>query len=203
MKGFIRKRGVFVAVLETTERSILAKVVADTAHLLGTRLDVELPFASEADPLAQLAWSAEGISEPTDPALARLLPNASEEEDLAAEFRRLTEGDLRAAKIDRLRMVWNTLRTPGERLEIAPERAMDWAAAFTDLRLVLAERLGIETDADAEEVYAEDAARRRGRHRGSDRDEMRAALSSLYLALTWLQESLLSVMTRDLGAAPE
>lgn len=194
MKGFARKRGVYVAHLDRTERVILSRVVADTALLLGTRLDVELP-AGEEDPLAGLAWSADGVAEPADPALARLLPNAAEDDEVAAEFRRLTESDLRAAKVDRLRMVWAALLAPGERLEVQPERAMDWAAALTDVRLVLAERLGVVTEEDAEAVYEAATSRRQP---STDEDEVRSALSSLYMALTWLQESLLSVMLRAL-----
>lgn len=194
MKGFARKRGVYVAHLDRTERVILSRVVADTALLLGTRLDVELP-AGEEDPLASLAWSADGVAEPADPALARLLPNAAEDDDVAAEFRRLTESDLRAAKVDRLRMVWGALLAPGERLEVQPERAMDWAAALTDVRLVLAERLGVVTEEDAEAVYEAATSRRQP---STEEDEVRSALSSLYMALTWLQESLLSVMLRAL-----
>lgn len=194
MKGFARKRGVYVAQLDRTERTILSRVVADTALLLGTRLDIELPSA-EPDPLASLDWSADEIAEPTDPALARLLPAASEDDGVAGEFRRLTESDLRAAKVDRLRMVWGALLAPGERLEVAPEKAMDWAAALTDVRLVIAERLDIQTDDDAEAVY--EAATRR-RRPGEEVDEVRSALASLYMALTWLQESLLSVMLRAL-----
>lgn len=194
MKGFARKRGMYVAQLDRTERTILSRVVADTALLLGTRLDIELP-AAEPDPLASLDWSADEIAEPSDPALARLLPAASEDDGVAGEFRRLTESDLRAAKVDRLRMVWGALLAPGERLEVAPEKAMDWAAALTDVRLVLAERLDIQTDDDAESIY--EAATRR-RRPGEEIDEVRSALASLYMALTWLQESLLSVMLRAL-----
>ncbi|GAB2619705.1 DUF2017 domain-containing protein [Pseudactinotalea suaedae] len=193
MKGFARKRGVYVAQLDRTERTILSRVVADTALLLGTRLDIERP-ADDDDPLAGLAWSADGVAEPSDPALARLLPSASEDEDVAAEFRRLTEGDLRAAKVERLRMVWGALLAPGERLEVLPERAMDFAAALTDVRLVLAERLEIQTDDDADAVY-QAATRRR---RSGEVDEVRAALASLYMALTWLQESLMSAMLKAL-----
>lgn len=193
MRGFARKRGVYVAHLDRTERTILSRVVADTALLLGTRLDVERPEADD-DPFAALAWSADGLDEPSDPALHRLLPSASEDDGVAAEFRRLTEGDLRSQKVERLRMVWGSLLAPGDRLEVLPERAMDWAAAVTDIRLVLAERLDIQTDDDAQAIY-EAATRRR---RSADIDEVRAALASLYMALTWLQESLMSVMLKDL-----
>lgn len=188
MRGFTRKRSGYVAHVDRTERRILARVVADTALLLGVRLDVEQP-EDDADPLAGLAWSADGVAEPTDPALARLLPSASEDDSVASEFRRLTENDLRSAKVERLRLVWGSLLAPGDKLEVRPERAMDFAAALTDVRLVLAERLEIQTDADAEAVYA--AA-------GGGPEDVRAALASLYMALTWLQESLLSVMHKAL-----
>ena len=192
MRGFARKRGLYVAQLDRTERTILSRVVADTALLLGTRLDIERP-EGDGDPLASLAWSTDGVAEPTDPALARLLPSASEDDGVASEFRRLTEGDLRAAKVERLRMVWGALLAPGERIEVRPEQAMDWAAALTDVRLVLAERLEIQTDEDAEAVYRRATGRRR-----RDDDEVRSALSSLYMVLTWLQESLMTVMLKEL-----
>lgn len=193
MRGFARRRGVYVAHLDRTERTILARVVADTALLLGTRLDVERP-ESDDDPLAALAWSADGLEEPNDPALHRLLPSASEDEGVAAEFRRLTETDLRAQKVERLRTLWGALLAPGERLEVPPERAMAFAGALTDVRLVLAERLDIQTDEDAEAIY-QAATRRR---RDAETDEVRSALGSLYMVLTWLQESLMSVMLKDL-----
>lgn len=192
MRGFARRRGVYVAALDRTERTILSRVVADTALLLGVRLDVESP-EDEVDPLAAHAWSTEGLAEPSDPALARLLPSASEDDGVASEFRRLTEGDLRAQKVERLRMVWGALLAPGEKIEVRPERAMDWAAALTDVRLVLAERLDIKTDEDAEAIYKAASRRRSG-----EPDDVRAALGSLYMVLTWLQESLMSVMLKSL-----
>jgi hypothetical protein len=192
VKGFVRRRSGYVAHLDATERAILGRVVADTAALLGQRLELE-DDADDGDPLAGLGWSESGIEEPDDPAVARLLPSASRDDDeISVEFRRLTEADLRMAKTDRLRLVWAGLRTPGEKLVVAPDAAMDWAAALTDVRLVIAERLGVSTDADAEAVYALAGAG------SSGDDEVRAALASLYAALTWLQESLLSVMTRDI-----
>lgn len=193
MKGFRRKRGLYVAQLDRTERTIMSRVVADTALLLGTRLDVEQ--VADDDPLAALSWSADGVAEPSDPAVARLLPSASEQDEVAAEFRRLTEADLRAAKVERLRMVWGALLAPGERLEVLPDQAMDWAAALNDVRLVLAERLEIVTEADAETVYKEVFAGRAG---DGEAAQVRSALASLYMMLTWLQESLLTVMLKAL-----
>jgi hypothetical protein len=58
---------------------------------------------------------------------------------------------------------------------------------------VLAARLGIETEADADHVY--DIADRHSTGDGEDVEaEIQAALATLYSALTWFQESLLQAM---------
>ncbi|MBK5250024.1 MAG: DUF2017 domain-containing protein [Actinomycetales bacterium] len=190
MRGFVSRRGEFVAELDQTERTIISRVVADTSALLGVPLRLGGPDAlPDPDSWARMSWSAEDVEAPTDPALARLLPVASTQDDgVAEEFRRLTDGDLRSAKTTRLRMVWDELRRPGEKLHVPKEHALDWAAALTDIRLVLAERLEIRDDDDAEAVYAStlDAE--------AEDDDVRSALAMLYSALTWLQESLLQVM---------
>src|SRR5699024_11920088 len=84
------------------------------------------------------------------------------------------------------------LRARGTKLSIDPDHAMDWAAALTDVRLVLSERLGIRTDADAEEVYA--LSSQQGSTDEGEEDEVRLAMASVYAAFTWLQESLTQVM---------
>src|SRR5699024_1412215 len=146
--------------------------------------------AQPQDPLQAMAGPAEGVSAPTDPALARLLPDASEDDDeLNAEFRRLTESDLRRTKVARLRTVWETLRRGEGQLRIPVQDGMDWAAALNDVRLVISERLEITTEAEAEAIQQRAA----GAVAGSE-DEVRQALGMVYSALSWLQESLLQVM---------
>lgn len=202
MRAFVHRRGVYIAELDTTERSILAGVIADTATLLGDPLrqqEEKDPDGADSEPPPETGphpphtWSGEDVDAPTDPALARLLPSASHDDDeIAAEFRRLTQEDLRSGKAKRLRMVWAALRAPGTKLTVHPDQAMDWAAALTDARLVVSERLGIRTDSDAEAVYA--ASTLATGEEVSQEDEMRLALASVYSALTWLQESLVQVM---------
>src|SRR5699024_7726288 len=129
-------------------------------------------------------------SAPPPTALARLLPDASEDDDeLNAEFRRLTESDLRRTKVARLRTVWETLRRGEGQLRIPVQDGMDWAAALNDVRLVISERLEITTEAEAEAIQQRAA----GAVAGSE-DEVRQALGMVYSALSWLQESLLQVM---------
>src|SRR5690606_41307514 len=93
-----------------------------------------------------------GPAEPGNPALRRLLPTASEDAEAAEEFRRLVEPDRRELKIARLLALVRALRG-GERLAVPTERADLLSGALVDVRLVLAERLGLDTDEAADELY--------------------------------------------------
>ena len=176
MRAFKRRRGMYAARLDTDERDVIAALVADVAELLGAgRLearDPEAVVAGDGSPRMRM----EPLPPPSDPAVRRLLPDASRDDpQIAEEFRRLTEDDLRAGKIARLTRLWDALTTPpdgwrADAFVVAPQDAQDVAAAITDLRLVLAERLGIRTDEQAERLYdalldspAVAAARRRTR----------------------------------------
>jgi len=192
MRAFTEKHGAFVARLDATEREVVAALVADVAQLLGApRFEEAGPTVAPDVPLVR----AERIPPPQDPAVRRLLPDASQDDpEVAAEFRRLTEDDLRARKVARLGAMWTLLTTPGDGrrqdlLTVTPQDAPELAAAITDLRLVLAERLDVRSDQDAESLYdvlSDEAA-------GQDVD-VRRYLVSLYGALSWLQESLVGLM---------
>lgn len=156
-------------------------------------------------------WDSEDAEAPADPALARLFPPASVDDDeLAAEMRRLTQGTLRNTKVAQLRALYEALAASRGIIMVRRGQESGWLAAMTDLRLVLASRLDISTDADAEALY-ERVADSGGRSReGSDdaaaddgaadddgaEDELQAALANLYAAITWWQESLLEAMSR-------
>ncbi|GMA31964.1 hypothetical protein GCM10025875_19560 [Litorihabitans aurantiacus] len=113
---------------------------------------------------------------------------------MAAEVRSLTEDAVRSAKGERLRRVWWDLRGRHDEIRVPDERAMAWAGALTDVRLVLAQRLGVQDSADAERLEEVAAA---------SSDEVSRALASLYLALSWLQESLIEAMLAEVPEAPE
>ncbi len=86
-----------------------------------------------------------------DPALARLFPNAYPDDDeAAAEFRRYTRDGLVERKSANSGLIAAALMASSEeeRLTIARDDAEHWLPALTDLRLVLAERLGIHHDDD-------------------------------------------------------
>ncbi|MHB1289787.1 DUF2017 family protein [Georgenia sp.] len=225
MRAFVAGSVGYVSRLESAERAVIARLVADTAELLGTRFaaaetgnpgygidpgDVD-PAHTASDRIgddAVLAALDFAPAEPTprtvpaDPALARLLPPMSRDDDaLAGELRDLTEQTLRAGKIAGLRTVWQELEGPsGPDGAVAVRRGQEspWLAAMTDVRLVLASRLGIESDADAEAVYERAQQPNRMRRQGPDdeRDEVENALATMYAALTWWQESLLEAVRR-------
>jgi len=123
----------------------------------------------------------------TDPALARLLPDAyREEEDAesASDFRRFTEQGLVDRKVSNALVVMNTvapvgaIEAPGSAgdavgsyaqrssttVSLTEAEAQSWLRSLTDIRLTLAVRIGIEgedagEDADAWEVERADADR--------------------------------------------
>ena len=89
-----------------------------------------------------------------DPALDRLLPTANRQDDeVAAEFRRLTETGLRQRKAGALETAADLLRGEDKlRLDAGQARAV--LTALTDVRLVLGERMGLRTDEDVDVLEA-------------------------------------------------
>jgi len=194
-----------VAELDAEEKAVIARVVADVGLLLGGE-----PFAMEdetldddEDPLFRHLRGLEtALSDPDDPAVLRVLPNAApDDREVAEEFRRFTEPELRTLKVDRLRTIWRALSDDGPTWIVPADEALNTAAALTDIRLVLASRLGLETDDDAANLHAEiDRAHdaQTGAYAASAAENPeRVWLGMLYEALTWLQESLMSYVMRD------
>jgi len=86
-----------------------------------------------------------------DPALARLFPNAyPDDQEAAAEFRRYTRDGLVERKAANSGLISAALVAASDegRLTVGRDDAEHWLPALTDLRLVLAERLGIHQDDD-------------------------------------------------------
>ena len=121
-----------------------------------------------------------------DPALARLLPMANRTDDqVAAEFRRLTEAGLRQRKSAALSSAIGAL-TDGDKVVLDDASAMGFVSALTDVRLVLAERMDLRDEADVEALETRLAP-------GSEDDPL-AYAAAVYDFLTWLQESLSSAL---------
>lgn len=148
-KAFRRtSRGIIVN-LAKGERTILTTIFTDTIALL------EPTVAENEDPLAAMVGITESAGTPSDPALARLLPPGSTTDDEDAdEFRRYTERGLRERKIAGLQTALLTVGR-SDPIALADAEAEAWLVALTDVRLVLAERLGVKTEEDFERLEAE------------------------------------------------
>jgi hypothetical protein len=155
---------------------------------LGPDADATPPVAAdEASLFAELEADLT-IAPPADPAVARLLPDASREDpDLAQSFRRLTEHELRRRKRTALELAASALRRPGS-VVLDGSEAQALLKGLTDVRLVLAERLGIQTDEDAEFLHAAIAAG------AGDGDEAWSQAAGLYDVVTFLQEDLVHTL---------
>jgi hypothetical protein len=156
---------------------VLSSLAADLLVLLGEQDE------ADTDPLAALVGLSSGpVTAPEDPALARLLPDAyGDDREAAEEFRRYTEGDLRAGKRANAGTVLATLAPltgQGGRLPLDREQADAWLGCLNDLRLVLATRLEVTEETDLE----------------PSADDPRAQALHVYGWLGWLQESLLSCL---------
>lgn len=208
MKGFEWRDGAAVAVLDDEERLVVARIVADVAGLLGAEpfgLDTEDHPATASDiddPFEHLRGLEESIKEPSDPAILRLLPNAAPaDREAADEFRRLTDGELRATKTRRLRRMWEQLSLDGaQEWVVQADAALATAAALTDVRLVLASRLGLATDEDATRLHEEIDLATHALETDDDAtlpiDHERVWLGMLYQALSWLQETLVECLAQ-------
>jgi len=202
VRGFEADGDSAVAILDDEERLVVARIVADVALLLGAEaFGLDHPSESAAsimdvdDPFLHLRGLEESIREPSDPAILRLLPNAAPaDRAVAEEFRRLTDGELRDTKIRRLRAIWEQLSRDTDEWVVRSDEALATAAALTDVRLVLASRLGLVTDDDADRLHQEIDLAAHALETDDDEvlpiDHERVWLGMLYQALTWLQESL-------------
>ena len=129
-----------------------------------------------------------------DPALARLLPEANRQDPAAAaEFRRLTEAGLRSRKRRNARLAADALSSPVTgRVTLHSDQAGALLTALTDLRLVLAERLDLRTEQDADRLHQ--VLRQRIADPAGGVDPW-AATAAVYDLLTWWQEALVAALT--------
>lgn len=155
MRGFVLVEDGFEAVVEPEEARILASLAAQLSSLLGEAADDE------------------ALSD-SDPAVARLLPDAyRDDEEAAAEWRRLSRRALaerKGAFASRFAadLADATAAAASTRIRLDESGALDWMRAIGDLRLVLAERMEV----------------------GDDREGM----SDLYDWLAWMQDDLVRVL---------
>jgi hypothetical protein len=149
---FVRRGDVLWAQFDEFEAGVVAGLATQVAQLVEERPDY-------------------------DPAVQRLLPDAYRDDPEAqAEYRTMTENDLASRKVANARLIAAAL-APGEwprEVELDEGAASRWMRSLTDIRLVLASRIGIGDDGETQD----------------DTSETGLALREAYDVLGALQESL-------------
>ncbi len=192
MSGFKRHRrsGACVATFSVFEADLLRSLAAQLIELLRNE---SATSSTRSDPLEELLDFSGPTTAPDDPVLARLFPTAyPDDEEAAGDFRRFTESTLRDGKAAAAALVIDTLEESG--LPSEPEdgividveldrpAAMTWMRSFTDMRLAIATRLGVE---EGDEEYWQ----------ALPDDDPRAQVHDIYDWLGYLQETLVHAAT--------
>lgn len=186
-----RRGGGAVATFTGFEADLLRSLASQLVELL--RNEVAAPQES-TDPFERMMDFTGPTTEPDDPVLARLFPTAyPDDEESAGEFRRFTEGSLRDSKARAAALVIDTLEEAGLPDELAEdglhidveldqEAALAWLKSFTDVRLALATRLGIEDEDDDFWLALPD-------------DDPRTQVHDIYDWVGYLQETLVHALS--------
>nr|WP_300046229.1 DUF2017 domain-containing protein [uncultured Nocardioides sp.] len=195
MSGFERHRrsGRVIATFTGFEADLLRSLASQMVELL--RNERAEPAAPTADAFeAMMAEFSGATTIPEDPVLARLFPTAyTDDEESAADFRRFTESGLRDGKAAAAGSIIDTLEDAGLPpelmedglvidVELTHADAEAWMRAFTDIRLALATRLGVEA---GDEHYW---------HSLPD-DDPRAQAHDIYEWVGYLQETVVEALT--------
>ena len=136
--------GIVRAQFSNFESQLLCDLAGQLTDLLGESVP------APDDHLLAIVGIGGGESLSADPAVARLLPDAyADDAEASSEFRRLTEHSLADRKIANSRVVvTGLLAAQAAEFELDAEAQQAWIRTLTDIRIVLAARLGIETDDD-------------------------------------------------------
>ena len=180
--GFRRNRhGQVWLHLRDSDRGLLVDLLAQMGAMLAE------PEPDEpVDPLAELVGIDDTAVRPDDPALARLFPDAYEDPDDAAEFRRFTQRDLRATKMAHIEAVAETLERP-DPTQLTEQECLAWLGALNDLRLTLGARL--ELDDESARDFME-----------LPEDDPRRSLYLVYDWLTYHQDRLVRALQKGIRA---
>jgi hypothetical protein len=181
-----------IATFTGFEADLLRSLAAQLVELL--RNEAAVP-RDDTDPFEAMMDFSGPETEPDDPVLARLFPTAYPgDAEASAEFRRFTEGTLRDGKAGAAVAIIDGLEEAGLPSELTEEGLMidvelseaeaeTWMRSFTDLRLALATRLGVE-EGD-EEVWA-----------ALPDDDPRAQAHDIYDWVGYLQETLVHALSQ-------
>jgi hypothetical protein len=170
------------------EAALLRSLVTPVMDMMGgDRKDQ--PQRSVVDELEALFKEGPAPQTPTDPVLARLLPDAYQDDpDKADEFRKYTEESLREAKKYFAQTLLDTLPENGGRVKLTGDQARDWMRAINDVRLAFGVRLEV-TEEFEEQLSA------------LDPEDPKVAAFEVYGWLGAVQESLVRALARLTGEA--
>ena len=159
MTGVKRTRRGVVVSFDEVEASLLRHLVGEVRDLLadgepllppagvtgGVPSDAELSALTGLGTDLGTALDDDSPTTPSDPALARLLPDGYRDDDEAAgEFRRLTESSLRRDKVNAAERLLATLPADGAgEVRLDPETTESWLSTINDVRLALGTRLEV------------------------------------------------------------
>ena len=194
MSGFARhkKSGRIIAEFTGFEAELLRSLAGQLVELL--RNEAAQP-RDDLDPFEAMMDFSGPTNEPEDPVLARLFPTAyADDEEAASEFRRYTEGTLRDGKSRAAEAIIDGLEEAGLPPQLTEEglhfdveldepTAETWMRSFTDIRLALATRLGVE---EGDEEYW---------HNLPD-DDPEAQAHDIYEWIGYLQETLVEALSQ-------
>ena len=194
MSGFHRHRRskLIIANFSGFEADLLRSLAGQLVELL--RNEAAIP-RDDIDPFEALMDFSGPTQEPEDPVLARLFPTAyPKDEEAASEFRRFTEGGLRDGKAAAAIAIIDGLEEAGLPQELTEDGLMidveldeptaeTWMRSFTDLRLALATRLGVE---EGDEAYWD----------ALPDDDPRSQAHDIYEWVGYLQETLVGALSR-------
>jgi hypothetical protein len=192
MTGFKRHRrsGVSMATFTAFEADLLRSLAGQLIELLRNE---SATAGVQTDPLEELLDFSGPTTAPEDPVLARLFPTAyPDDEEAAGDFRRFTESALRDGKADAAASIIDALEEAGLTtepadgtfidVELDEAAAMTWMRSFTDMRLAIATRLGVEEGDEDFWATLPD-------------DDPRAQVHDIYDWLGYLQETLVHAAT--------
>lgn len=146
--------------LEVEEAAMLDQLVTQLVALLESYSQTDL----DPDPFFASLEVGGSSAPPEDPALARLFPDAYEETEDAANYRRLTEQGLVNRKLqDSNRVIgdigYGSVVEDSKVIEvdITDESLPAWARTITALRLAMAARIGLDEESDHERLLAQES----------------------------------------------
>lgn len=194
------RSGALVARFAGSELELLEVLVAQLLTLVRPQTSAPAPGAEWAAELglADVGAAAEEMPDaPVDPALARLFPDAHRDDPLAAaDYRRLMEPSLRRQKAQSAQRVLDLVhhwRSTKGKQQFSREDGRALMMCLTDLRLVMAQRLRIESDEDTEHLQTRLAQ--------AGPDDPEVWLAEVYEFLGWVQESLMAQLFKGIDPA--